>query len=193
MHFHRPDQQNVVPTDLPSFQPSDSNHAEEGGDTEPQLSKTGIIIRTIKRFKRFLRCIAIRGLTRSPLPTTPGPSIRLEQALCGKRTSNNLLWGATIFDLNFIQKVPKIWMISTGSNLLEWTKQYGEDFARDETECANKEEVPHVVELCPPHGIFLEYREQNIRSRAKGWGTPMEIEDTSNKDLLSTCLGSDKV
>ena len=60
----------------------------------------------------------------------------------------------------------------------------------DEIEWAKREEAPHVVEPCS-HGTFLENQEQNIRSRAAGWGTPMPIQNS--QDVPSACLASDKV
>ena len=174
MCFHREEQRSFVAADLSSFL-SDNSHISKCGDTEAEKSETspGIIISTVKT--PIFDNVAATGPTRSvfrcwPWPATAGP-ICFEQALCGKRTPNGLLWGATVFDCYSVQKVPNIWTISMGSTLLDRTEQSGEDYAMDEIEWAKREKAPHVVEPCP-HGTFLENQEQNIRSRAAGWGTP---------------------
>lgn len=85
-----------------------------------------------------------------------GKDIRPKNSFLGKMTSNNLqLWGATLNDFYYVQRVPEIknyLSISTGSKLAAWMKANGElHTAADEIEQA--EESPKEEPPCDIAGL----------------------------------------
>lgn len=94
----------------------------------------------------------------------------------GKRTPNEIIWGATLFDFYMVYRMPEVagWIsFNSGSSLAEWMKEHGElDFAKDELLWAEREANPQLVSLPD----FCELISENDMMSSLSLGKPLARE-----------------
>ena len=89
----------------------------------------------------------------------------LKETPPGKIAGNGLpLWGATLYDFYYVQRIPKLpnsLTMSTGSKLGSWTKNIAElKHAKHELEAAEKEPDPVII---PPYKAGEWIRDFELR------------------------------
>ena len=82
-------------------------------------------------------------------PRAPNGEVIKPSPLRGKEAGNGLdLWGATLYDFYYVNRIPSVKnyiTTSTGSRLAKWMRQNGELTAEDELAWADKEEDPKEI------------------------------------------------